>query len=249
MKTNENFKNKNYLIITKLSNNFKKIISRRKIKKYNLDNGNNGIGDRFMNGKYNYSVIYQNGSSKNYSENENDKINDKKLDKFLKKKNHQKNKGIIGIYIHSLRKNILSRPIRKDIRLFYKDCKCVHCGSGSNIIIDHKNDLYNDKRVLKSYSQVKEDFQPLCNHCNLLKRQICKEEKKNCKIFSARKLDRFRYINFLIPWELKNYDVKDINTKKDTYFYDPIEFEDKLYRYIIYVKPLLNEIKKLTVIY
>jgi len=36
------------------------------------------------------------------------------------------------------------RPIRDDIRKFYQSKSCVACGETHNIIVDHKNDLYND---------------------------------------------------------------------------------------------------------
>jgi hypothetical protein len=243
-KNNNDSKNqKNYLIIKKLSNNFKKIISRKKIKKYNLDNGNNGIGDRFCNKKFNYSVIYHNGSFKNYSENEYENIKYSKIKSFLNKNKNKNKKGIIGIFIHSIRKNIFKRPIRIDIRNYFKNKNCVHCGSSNNLVVDHKNDLYNDDRVLNSKTQLIDDFQSLCNHCNLLKRQICKNEKKVLKLYSAKNLDKYKYIHFIIPWEMVYYDINDKNIKNDSYWYDPIEFQNKLYKYIIYIIPLLKEIK------
>jgi 5-methylcytosine-specific restriction endonuclease McrA len=52
------------------------------------------------------------------------------------------------------------------------------CGSHSNTVIDHKNDLYNDETVLNVDTQTIDDFQVLCTHCNLLKRQISIDEKK-----------------------------------------------------------------------
>lgn len=51
------------------------------------------------------------------------------------------------------------------------------CGSKSHLVTDHKNDLYNDIRVLNSKTQTVDDFQCLCNHCNLQKRQISKQTK------------------------------------------------------------------------
>ena len=55
------------------------------------------------------------------------------------------------------------RPIRDDIRKALKDQPCVVCGSRSSIVLDHKNDLYNDPRVLDTATQTIDDFQPLCN--------------------------------------------------------------------------------------
>lgn len=48
-------------IVRRLSNNFTEIISRNEIKQYKkLDWGNNGIGDRWANKKFNYISIYNN---------------------------------------------------------------------------------------------------------------------------------------------------------------------------------------------
>jgi hypothetical protein len=51
----------------RLSNNFTKIISKDEIQKYErLKWGNNGIGDRWANTKFNYTVIYSNKTTKTY---------------------------------------------------------------------------------------------------------------------------------------------------------------------------------------
>ena len=50
----------------------------------------------------------------------------------------------------------MGRPIRKDIRegLLSKYPRCIVCGCSNSLVIDHKNDLYNDPRVLNSETQV-----------------------------------------------------------------------------------------------
>lgn len=63
-----------------------------------------------------------------------------------------------------------NRPIRKDIEKYHKQMGCVVCGSKSQLVTDHKNDVYNDPRVLDTNTQTKDDFQCLCTHCNLQKR-------------------------------------------------------------------------------
>ena len=76
------------------------------------------------------------------------------------------------------------RPIRKEIRetLLKKYKGCIHCGNHKSLCIDHKNDMYNDKRVLCENLQKIEDFQVLCNKCNKdLKHQINVKEKKTGK--------------------------------------------------------------------
>ena len=56
-------------------------------------------------------------------------------------------------------------------------CKlpCVSCGTTTGIECDHKNDLVleqNDERVLNTQTQTLSDFQPLCKHCNDVKRAV-----------------------------------------------------------------------------
>ena len=64
-----------------------------------------------------------------------------------------------------------TRPVRPDIKAYFKKLPCLHCGSTTGVIADHKNGLYNDPRVLNTETQRKEDFQPLCNGCNTIKRE------------------------------------------------------------------------------
>ncbi len=230
-------------LINNLSNNFTQIIHINNIKSNPLISwGNNGIGDRFANKKYNYSVIYANKTTKLYSENINDNIPQNLLDEFYELNNVRK--GICGIFIHSKRENIITRPIKSEIINTVKKQACVCCGSKASIVCDHKNDLYNDERVLKYDTQTLEDFQALCNHCNLQKRQICKEEKETLKIYSAKNIAIFKTFPFEFAWEKKSYDVNCIGTKLDTYWYDPIEFHKKCLQYYLYVYPILKSIKK-----
>jgi hypothetical protein len=228
-------------LIIQLSNNFTKIISRNEIKQYKkLDWGNNGIGDRWANKKFNYTSIY-NYKIKTYSENDDDNVDDDLIQKF--RLEHPNMKGIIGIFVHSKRLTITKRPIKKEIDIIIKQNSCVSCGSNSDIICDHKNDLYNDDKVLDIHTQDVMDFQPLCNHCNLQKRQICKDEIKNNKIYSAKNLQKYKAFTFEFPWEKKAFIIHDITTKNDTYWYDPIEFNKKICYYSLYVIPIINEIK------
>lgn len=64
-----------------------------------------------------------------------------------------------------------ARPVRGDIKTHFSKLKCLHCGSRTGIIADHKNGLYNDPRVLNPLTQRIDDFQPLCNGCNTIKRE------------------------------------------------------------------------------
>jgi hypothetical protein len=161
---------------------------------------------------------------------------------FLSNKNNKIN-GIIGIFVFSKRLNIIKHPINKNIIKLITSKSCIICGSNTEIICDHKNDLYNDNRVLNINTQNINDFQPLCNHCNLQKRQICKDEIKNNKLYSAKNIERYKQYLVEFGWEKKAFDLNDINCKVDTYWYDPIEFERKIYLYITYILPIIKEIK------
>src|SRR5210317_1518652 len=89
-----------------------------------------------------------------------------KWEKFPEKGKIEKirTKGLSDTYMF---KN--DRPIRNDIHKYHKNKGCVVCGSTSDLVTDHKNDLYNDSRVLNTKTQTIDDFQCLCNHCNLQK--------------------------------------------------------------------------------
>lgn len=222
-------------ILVKLSNNFTKIISKENIIKYCNYNWNNGIGDRFCNKKFNYCVIYSNGKYKIYSEKE--EIMNKDLIKQFLITNTIKN-GIIGIFLFNYRINKNnSRYISNYIRKNIIKTNCVNCGSNTDLILDHKNDLYNNNNLNIN------DFQWLCNHCNLQKRIICQKEIKNNKIYSAKNIPKYKIFNFIFPWELKIFDIKDIKCKRDLYWYDPIEFNRKINIYISIIN-INKEIKK-----
>ena len=237
-------------IVMQLSQNFTAIIPRDELRKHKkLDWGDNGLGDRWANKKYNYTAIYSD-KTKTYSENEDtvcsDVVNAFRQDiATLAATTNATTKGIIGIFVHSKRTNVVKRPIRKDIdRLIKQNACCSSCGSSSDIICDHKNDIYNDADVLNVATQQITDFQPLCNHCNLQKRQIFKDETALNKLYSAKQLQKYRAFPFEFPWEKKAFDITDIRTKQDTYWYDPVEFNRKIYTYMMFTLPVITEIKR-----
>jgi len=231
-------------LVIRATDNFKKILSTNEIKdKYSdLYWGGNGVGDRWAKKKFNYSVIYSNKQLTLYSENDDDKIPDDVYNQFLQT-NSVGIIGIIGIFVHSRRTNIQQRPISKNIHDKITSLSCVVCGR-KNTICDHKNDLYNDIRVLSLETQLISDFQPLCNHCNLQKREKCKKEKQDEKLYSAKDMQKYKEVYlFEFPWEKKAFDKNDINCKNSTYWFDPIEFDRKIHYYSLYVNPIINEIK------
>ncbi len=228
-------------LIEKLSNHFTRIIPRNELRGTELDWGDNGIGDRFAKKQYNYGLVYSNKTTKIYSEND-DEIPVKKLDEFIGKLTSCKTRQVVGIYVFSKKITNISRIIRADIKKIICSNPCVVCGSNSDIVCDHKNDLYNDARVLNTKTQLLSDFQPLCNHCNLQKRQVCKTEIFKQKIYSAKNIPSYRIYSFEFPWEKKVFDKNDIKCKEDTYWNDPVEFNIKLLWYIRFIF-VMKEIK------
>lgn len=90
-------------------------------------------------------------------------------------------------------KQSFNQAIRKDIKDFYKNKKCVMlgvCGTSENtkIEIDHKDGRKNDLRVSSPQTQRLEDFQPLCKAANDAKRQICKKCKETNLRWSAKNI-------------------------------------------------------------
>jgi len=117
-----------------------------------------------------------------------------------------------------------SRPIGENIRKILEKTGCVVCGSQSHLVIDHKNDLYNDPRVLNLKNQTINDFQCLCNHCNLQKRQISKKTKELGKRIGATTIPSLAFLGIDFIKGDETFDEKDINAMVGTYWYDPIEF-------------------------
>ena len=223
------------------TDNFTKILSVDKIKQRGLYWGGNGVGGRWAKQKFNYSTIYSKQKPSLYSENDDDSIPPDVLSEFLQT-NKNKGTGIIGIFVHSIRTNIQKRPIDDNIRKKIRSLSCVVCGTNKTVC-DHKNDLYNDSRVLNSETQVISDFQPLCNHCNLQKKEVCRKEERTQKIYSAKNIQRYKIYPFEFPWEKKVFDKNDINCKNGTFWFDPVEFDTNIYYYSIYVFPIVKEIK------
>lgn len=219
-------------------NNESRIVSTSEfIGDYNcLELGNGGSWcrmDSTFSKKYKYVLRKSNGHftySWNINLDESEKI--KKDFTHLETKKDKGNK-ISHIKVYGLKENSIyeTRDIRTDIRNHFKNSLCVVCGN-SDIEIDHKNGLYNDKRVLDTKTQKIEDFQPLCRHCNQQKRQsmiITKETKKRYKATTIPQLKPFG-IDFILGDD--SYDDKDINAMVGTYWYDPIVFMDFIKIYL-----------------
>ena len=165
-------------LVLKLSNNMTDVIPVSEIRKHDvLYWGGNGVGDRFAGKKFNYTSVKGNGKTTRNSQLETDIIPEDALARFNEASLGKKGQAIVGIFIHSLRTEVILRPIRIDIRKALSKCPCAHCGSSAGVVIDHKNDMYNDPRVLCVKTQFLSDFQALCTHCNLQKRQVAVRER------------------------------------------------------------------------
>ncbi len=102
------------------------------------------------------------------------------------------------------------------VRAHHSTKSCVHCGTGSNIQIDHK-----DGRKVHGATQNTNDFQPLCQHCNLVKRQACAECKQSNRRFDAKSL------GYSKSWlsGTRSYGTAGCI---GCYWHDPLEFKQSL---------------------
>jgi 5-methylcytosine-specific restriction endonuclease McrA len=216
------------------TNNYENILPIEKAKELGLHGGpGNGSGDRtkitklFIN-----TVIYGDNrkpmtypkcldESIELSEEDKEKI---RLYKNLRREENLNLKGVVGFIIRGLNEDSSEgRPIRPDIKRHYRCKHCVKCGT-RNTVCDHKNDLYNDPRVLDTATQTLNDFQPLCNNCNLRKRAVAlkrdKEKKRQPPTLDILAINGG--IKFTSGDE--NYDPNNPNALIGTYWYDPIQF-------------------------
>jgi len=145
------------------------------------------------------------------------------LSEYLWKTKREKNRVVaiktVGFDPDLDSANLLhNRPISKKIREHFKGKCCVACGSKKSMVIDHKNDLYNDHRVCNTDTQLISDFQPLCNACNLKKRADCRKTKEQGK----RQPAPFQLLQVGCPAFIEGDETLDENGLglKGTYWYD-----------------------------
>jgi hypothetical protein len=117
-----------------------------------------------------------------------------------------------------------SQAIRKDIKDFYKDQRCVMLGvkgfsENTKIEVDHKDGRKENWRVSNPSLQRMEDFQPLCKAANDIKRQICKECKLSNERWDATNIKGNPYPFYKGD---KNY-TKELGCV-GCYQYDPVEY-------------------------
>jgi len=221
--------------ILEITNNYDLILPIEKAVELKLHGGpGNGSGDRTkISKKYINTTIYGDKSEPmTYPKCYDDviELSEDQLEMIGLYKKERKEKGlpcgrgVIGFIIHGENKDeTINRPIRKDIIAYFKQFPCITCGTRKTIC-DHKNDLYNNTRVLERKTQTKDDFQSLCNNCNLRKRAVSLKTIKDKKRQppAQDKLAMNGGIKFTKGDE--TYDPNDPQAMVGTYWYDPIAF-------------------------
>jgi hypothetical protein len=157
----------------------------------------------------------------------NEKIEEFKTNRKLEKGNEN---GVVGFIIHGINNDKkIKRPIRKDIKQYHKQFNCVFCDA-SKTICDHKSDLYNDKRVLNTKTQTKDDFQSVCNSCNLRKRAVCIKTRMTKTRYGATNIPHLKPFGIDFISGDETYDKNDPNALVGTYWYDPVAFMEGVYQ-------------------
>tara|TARA_B110000971_G_scaffold177757_1_gene183504 strand:- start:400 stop:1140 length:741 start_codon:yes stop_codon:yes gene_type:complete len=221
--------------IKQLTNDYNSILPIEKAMELGLHPGpGNGSGDRTkMSQDFIHVVLYGNNREpmiypKSYDEIiDRDEDQKRMIEEYKQKRidnSLRMGKGVIGfIILGDNDKESTKRPIREDIKKHYRCLPCLTCGTRKTIC-DHKNDLYNDPRVLDKKTQTLDDFQPLCNNCNLRKRAVSMKTVKEKKR-QPPPLDRLAMnggIEFTRGDE--TFDPNDPNAMVGTFWYDPIAF-------------------------
>jgi hypothetical protein len=144
-----------------------------------------------------------------------------------------KGKGVTTVLmrIYGLQENTESkqRPIRNDIRKHFSALPCCVCGCTTNVEADHKNDMYNDPRVLRSGTQTLDDFQPLCRHCNLQKRYAKKVRTRESVRYPATRIPMLAVFGVDYVTGESHFDPNDIHALVGTFWYDPVEFMKQIH--------------------
>lgn len=120
-----------------------------------------------------------------------------------------------------------NQNIRADIIAEIRKRKCVMLGingkSENTIIeVDHKDGRKTNMRVSDISTQSLEDFQPLCKAANDIKRQICKNCKKEDKRWDARNIEGNPY-SFYEGDENYTEELGCVGC----YQYDPVEYRKR----------------------
>lgn len=66
-------------------------------------------------------------------------------------------------------------PIAGHIRKHFKGMQCIACSTTKKVIVDYKNGILNNPRVLDINTQTIDDFQPLCTYHYHIKQQYMRQ--------------------------------------------------------------------------
>ena len=95
---------------------------------------------------------------------------------------------------------------------------CSMCGTTSNLISDHKD---GNKQPMDEPDV--HDYQPLCQHCNTVKREVCKKCRNTGVRFDA------RIIGYSIPWVEGTAKFQPRTPRcRGCYWYSPTDFRKAL---------------------
>ena len=148
-----------------------------------------------------------------------------------------KGQKVIALKLNGMNNNKIYNslhPIGNHIRKYFKENMfeygCVNCGTHSELCIDHKNDLYNDENVLIVNRQEISDFQYLCNHCNIVKREVCKKTKETGKRYGATNIKKLKCYNIDFIVGDETFDLTNPNAMVGTYWYDPVAFIEHIHK-------------------
>ncbi|MBR1538905.1 MAG: hypothetical protein IJ636_05295 [Bacteroidales bacterium] len=124
--------------------------------------------------------------------------------------------------------------IRKDIKDYYKDQRCVMLGvkgfsENTQIEIDHKDGRKDDWRVSSPATQSFDDFQPLCKAANDVKRQICKKCKETNERWDATNIKGNPY-----PFYRGDKRYSEELGCIGCYQYDPVEYRKSCVKRVSY---------------
>jgi len=149
-------------------------------------------------------------------------------------------RSVSHLRLNGLNDDALSKMthyIRDDIHEYHKITlgKCVVCGSTHDLVTDHKNDLYNEPRVLSKETQTMKDFQCLCRHCNILKGKVSKKTRETGKRYGATNIPSAEIFGVDFISGDETYKSDDVNAMVGTYWYDPVEFMKQIKRGYVHI--------------
>lgn len=166
--------------------------------------------------EFNIITLKKNGdlesTDSSFTEDEKNKLKKEKREELDKL--DSKNNSIKWIKMHGKNNspkkgcNSIDKEIHKQI--CSKDTECVLCSSKQNIQCDHKNGRKDPQHPSMSHrTQKLEHFQPLCQHCNTIKREKCKKcintnERPKGRLSKAGK-EEYKGTCEGCPW----YDIED----------------------------------------